>query len=373
MTWLDRSFITVCMVVVLISPVPAGEINAGLLDRLTEEIDTRNIHAVLVLRDGKLLFEHYSSGEDEEWGQKLGIVKFDTDTLHDLRSGTKSIISALIGIAIGEGKIPGLNTPVTSLLNEDYLASFQPPPGNQPLLLEHLLSMTAGFEWNETVSYTDPRNSEIRMWNSDSPAAFALSQGYNNPPGIEFHYNGGLTQILLTILEENTGLPAEAYARKKLFEPLDINYYSWVRHKSGRAWGPSGLRMTARDYAKIGLLYLQDGRWQGKRILPPGWVESTFTSRISTGFPTKIGYGLHWWLPVYAQPDGEIQTAMAQGNGGQTLLLFPDYDLLIVTLAGYYNQVTETVRLPHRLAQEYVLPAVGIADTRVARSRPPKK
>jgi CubicO group peptidase (beta-lactamase class C family) len=346
----------------------ADELDAVLLQRLTDEIDSNNIHAVLVYQNGNVLYEHYSSGKDEAWGEDLGVVVFDENSLHDLRSGTKSIVSALIGIAIGDGKIPSLDTPISSLLDKKHFASHLPPPGNKPMLLRHLLSMTAGFEWDESTSYTDPNNSEIQMWHSDAPVAFALSRPYQSAPGTEFHYNGGLTQVLVEILEESTGMAADDYAREKLFSPLKIEEFTWVQHESGQVWGASGLRLKAEDFAKIGLLYMQNGRWADENILPDGWVGSTFTPQIDTGFSVTIDYGLHWWLPAYVAEGQPISAAMATGNGGQTLLLFPEHDLLIVILAGYYNQIVEMVTLPHRLAQEYILPAVGIDGSRPARS-----
>ena len=188
------------------------------LDRLVEDVDSNNVHAVLVFQRGDIVLEHYSSGRDEAWDQDLGVVNFDAETLHDLRSGTKSIVAALVGIAIAEGKIPELDTPVADLLDEEDLISFQEPREGAPLRLRHLLSMTAGFDWNENVSYQDPDNSEIRMWQSESPVAFALSQPYADAPGTRFRYNGGLTQVLIAIVERNTGVSADTYAKTKLFD-----------------------------------------------------------------------------------------------------------------------------------------------------------
>ena len=148
-------------------------VDSDLLNQMTEELGTLDYHAVLVIKDGALVYENYFSRKDEEWGQGIGLVNFDESTLHDLRSATKSIISALIGIAIEDGSIPGLSTPVTELLNKETLSAYHPPPGYPPLLLSHLLSMSSGFEWNERMSYADPKNSESQRWESDEPAKFA--------------------------------------------------------------------------------------------------------------------------------------------------------------------------------------------------------
>ena len=166
-------------------------------------------------------------------------------------------------------------------------------------------------------------------------------------------------------------MPVDEYAQNKLFAPLGISNFTWVRHRGGQVWGASGLRLNARDFAKIGQLYLQNGQWLGQSVLPDGWVSSTFQPRIDTLFPMKIEYGLNRWLPAYEQGGNSLQTAMAQGNGGQSLILFPDHDLMVVTLAGYYNDVAKMIMLPPRLTREYILPAMGIPDVHQVRSKRP--
>jgi CubicO group peptidase (beta-lactamase class C family) len=261
-----------------------------------------------------------------------------------------------------------LETPITELLNEEVLSDYDPPPDQPPLRLVHLLSMSSGFEWNERMSYENPENSEIQMWESETPARFALGQPVAFEPGSTFNYNGGLTQVLVEILEQNTGVPVDKYAQEKLFTPLQINDVTWVRHRSGQVWGASGLRLNVIDFAKFGQLYLQDGRWLGKQVLPAEWVSATYVPRIDTGFRMKMEYGLHWWLPGYLREGIELPSRMAQGNGGQTLLLFPSHNLLVVTMAGYYNDVVKMLILPPKLTREFVLPAMGITGVSMARS-----
>ena len=271
-----------------------GAADPVLLEQLTQELEELQFHAVLVVKDGGLVYEEYFAREDEEWGRNIGLREHDATTLHDLRSGTKSIVAALVGIAIAEGSIPGLNTPVTELLDSKTLSNYRPPPDYSTLRLSHLLSMTAGFDWNERISYANPDNPELRMWASETPVSFALSQTFITGPGKVFNYNGGLTQILVEILEQNTGQPLDTYAREKLFTPLRIRDAEWVRHKNNQVWGASGLRLNARDFAKFGRLYLQIGQWDGAQVVPADWVKNTFQPRIDTGFPMKMDYGLHW-------------------------------------------------------------------------------
>jgi CubicO group peptidase (beta-lactamase class C family) len=132
---------------------------------------------------------------------------------------------------------------------------------------------------------------------------------------------------------------------------------------------PAGcLRLNARDFAKLGMLYLNNGNWQGRSVLPVTWVAASFEPRVTTSMPIKYDYGLHWFLPGYQSRGQALKTAMAQGNGGQCLLIFPEHRLLIVTQAGYYNDFIKFVMLPHQLTQKYILPAVGIPDAHLARS-----
>ncbi|MGI9308916.1 MAG: serine hydrolase domain-containing protein [Gammaproteobacteria bacterium] len=333
-----------------------------LLGRLTTELDALEFHAVLIVKDGGLVYEKYFSRTDEEWGTDLGEVSFEANTLHDLRSASKSVVSALVGIAIEEEFIRGLNTPVTELLNEETLRAYEPPAENSPLLLKHLLSMSAGFDWNERIPYTSPKNPEIQMWESDHPAQFALSRPFADEPGARFNYNGGLTQILVAILEQNTGVALDEYAASRLFAPLGISNVEWIRHKSGQPWGASGLRLNVRDFAKFGQLYLQNGKWQGRQLVPADWVAASVASHIDTGFPIKMYYGLHWLLPGYESAGESLAAWMVQGNGGQTLILFPEHELMVVTMAGYYNDVVNMVMLPPKISRQYILPAFGIAD-----------
>jgi CubicO group peptidase (beta-lactamase class C family) len=343
-------------------------VNSVFLDQMTEELDELEFHSVLIIQDGELVYEKYFTRNDEEWGEPIGEVAFDENTLHDLRSGTKSVVSALVGIAVSEGHIAGLETPITELLNEEVLSDYDPPPDQPPLRLVHLLSMSSGFEWNERMSYENPENSEIQMWESETPARFALGQPVAFEPGSTFNYNGGLTQVLVEILEQNTGVPVDKYAQEKLFTPLQINDVTWVRHRSGQVWGASGLRLNVIDFAKFGQLYLQDGRWLGKQVLPAEWVSATYVPRIDTRFRMKMEYGLHWWLPGYLQEGSDLPARMAQGNGGQTLLLFPSHKLMVVTMAGYYNDVAKMLMLPPKLTRDFVLPAMGIEDVSMTRS-----
>lgn len=335
-----------------------ADVDGARFSKLDQSLPATQFHAVLVMHRGEWVYEKYLSGEDEDWGRPLGVVTFGPDTLHDLRSATKSIVSMLTGIAIEEGHIDGLDSRVDELLPGDTVPT--------ELTLRHLLTMTAGLEWNEMVAYTNPANDELQMSLADRPYRFVLDKPAQQKPGKVFNYNGGLTQLLVEILEQNTGQPIEDYAREQLFEPLGIERYSWKRHRNGQAWGASGLRLSATDFARLGMLYLQNGFWQGKSVVPASWVEQSYRPWIDADLPVKFDYSLHWWIPGYERAGEPIQVLMAQGNGGQYLVLFPQYELLIVTLGGYYNQFLAMGSAIHGLVLRDILPAVGIDDVSIS-------
>lgn len=148
------------------------------------------VHAILIERGGRLIYEEYFDGFDERWGQPLGRVSMTAESRHDLRSVTKSVVSALVGIAHGEGAIQSLDQPLVRWFPEYPELD---TPDRRRVTLAHVLSMTSGFEWNESVPYNDPRNDEIRMTRDPQPLRYALSRPFAVDPGADYNYNGGLT------------------------------------------------------------------------------------------------------------------------------------------------------------------------------------
>jgi len=215
------------------------------------------VHAILIERSGRLIYEEYFDGFDERWGVPLGRVSMTAGSLHDLRSVTKSVVSALVGIAHAEGAIKSLDQPVIEWFPEyPELNTAE----RRRVTLAHVLAMTSGLEWNEEVPYNDPRNDEIRMTRDAQPLRYVLSRPFADDPGTEFNYNGGLAQVMAAVVERATGTPIEDYAHTKLFQPLGIDTVEWLGDLAGMPAAASGLRLRGRDLAKFGSLYLHDGR-----------------------------------------------------------------------------------------------------------------
>ncbi len=232
------------------------------LAALTTEIvnnDIRNVHAVIVEHAGRLVYEQYFSGWDERWGRSIGDVRFDHDSLHDLRSVTKSVTTALLGIALGDDYQDAIERPIIEYF-EDLEGKFG--AGVEDITLRHVLTMTAGLEWKE-LGVPRTENDELRMNHTPDPIGMVLGRPVRDPVGSRWNYNGGLTQLLAGLIHRMTGKHIDKFAEETLFRPLGITSYEWL---GSTAWSPgkfpsaaSGLRMRARDLAKIGSLFLHKG------------------------------------------------------------------------------------------------------------------
>jgi CubicO group peptidase (beta-lactamase class C family) len=324
------------------------------------------VHAILIERDGRLIYEEYFDGFDERWGRPLGQVSMTPETRHDLRSVTKSVVSALVGIAHAEGSIPSLEQPVVRWFPEYPELD---TPDHRRVTLAHVLSMTSGFEWNEDVPYNDPRNDEIRMTRDPQPLRYALSRPFAAAPGADYKYNGGLTQVMAAVLVRATKTPLQEYARAKLFEPLGITDVEWVGDLAGMPSAASGLRLRPRDLAKFGSLYLHGGKWNGKQVIPASWVElstrrhfrfrqSPARDRSGGDAGGEFGYGYFWWYSCYPSAAGLIEARTAVGNGQQRVFVLPGLKMVVTILAGRYNDFTTGAKLGTRILREHIIPAV---------------
>jgi CubicO group peptidase (beta-lactamase class C family) len=326
------------------------------------------VHAIVIERSGRLIYEEYFDGFDERWGTALGRVTMTPSSIHDLRSVTKSVVSALAGIALAEGAITSLDQPVVEWFPEyPELNTTE----RRRITLANVLGMTAGLEWNEDMPYTDPRNDEIRMTRDSQPLRYALSRPFAHDPGAEFTYNGGLVQVMAAVIQRAVKMPIQDYARTKLFEPLGIDTVEWLGDLAGMPAAASGLRLRGRDLARFGSLYLHDGQWNGKRILPAGWVERStrrhFRFAREAGrdrSPTtpraagEFGYAYFWWYSCYPTSRGLIEARTAVGNGQQRVFVLPGLDMVVTILAGRYNDFTTGNTLATRILREHVVPAV---------------
>jgi CubicO group peptidase (beta-lactamase class C family) len=300
-------------------------------DRLAAS-STTNVHALLVARHGKLVFERYFRGSDEIFSRPVGIVAFDRDTLHDMKSVSKSVASLVLGIAIDRGLIGSINEPIFSFFPE--LSDLR-SPDKERIQLVHALTMSMGLQWVEATPATgDYNNDEARMHMARDPCRYVLGLAVTAPAGQEFSYNTGALTLVSAIIRKAAGRPLDEFAREALFEPLGITGEEWMRVK-GDADAGGGLRLRPRDMAKIGQLILAGGRWNDRQVVSRDWIETSTAPKIeATG---GLFYGYLWWLGRSLLNGREIQWIMAAGRGLQTIRVVPELDLVVVITAGYYQ------------------------------------
>jgi CubicO group peptidase (beta-lactamase class C family) len=324
------------------------------------------IDAMLVVRHGKVVFERgythdYRSLFTTQPDQTRGPYNYyDPDwhpyrdgDLHTMQSVSKSVTSALVGIAIGQGKIPDVQAKMAPYFADFRLKSDQ--ARWNALTLEHVLTMTTGIQWDEsTIAYTDPANSCAGMEKSDDWIQFVLDQPMATDPGATFVYNSGATELLSYLIKKTTGREAHDYAREHLFAPLGIDRFYWKTTPRGLADTEGGLYLTPRDLARFAYLYLRDGVWEGKRLLPEGWVAASTRPLVDTGInrPKNRKYGYKWWLLPHTE--GRYAYS-AVGYGGQLAIVVPEADLIAV-FTGW--NIYDKPSLSPQVALERVLASV---------------
>jgi CubicO group peptidase (beta-lactamase class C family) len=320
----------------------AEKMDAGVLAALDRELASGAhgyVNGMLVIRGGRIVYqETYAQdydalfkGRDQTRGQYNYYDPdwhpyFERGPLHTVQSISKSVTSALIGIAIRRGEIPGVEVKVMQYF--DGYAQANPDPRWSDITLRDLLTMTSGIDWDEsTFEYTDPRNTCAGMESSDDWVAYVLNRPMAAKPGEKFVYNSGVTILLSHILLRATGQQADAYAREHLFGPLGIERFYWKRTPTGLIDAEGGLYLKPEDLARIGLLYARDGMWNQKRIFSKDWVSASMAPAVSVSETGKWKYGFQWWLVPYS--DNPIKYAYTGlGYGGQLLIALPEYDLV---------------------------------------------
>jgi len=311
-----------------------------------------NLHGVVIARGGKLVHERYVPGADIKWNKPLGMVAFGPDTLHDLRSVTKSVTCLIYGVALAQGKVPPPEAPLMAQFPE--YPDLGADPARQRITVGHALSMSMGTDWDEmSIPYTNPANSEIAMENAPDRYRFVLERPVVGEPGVRWTYCGGASALLGRLIAKGTGQSLPEFARTALFQPLGINDFEWIRGADGTPSSASGLRLTPRDLTRIGQMVLQNGQWNGHAVVPAAWIDAVSQERVRIDGPLRYGY--QWYLGTLAGGGGRWLGAM--GNGGQRLFVIPGLDLLLVTTFGNYDQPDQW-KPPLALLLETVLPAL---------------
>jgi CubicO group peptidase (beta-lactamase class C family) len=312
-------------------------VDCGALCRMADQLATSsNVHAVLVARAGKLVFERYFKGADEINGRRVESVTFDADTLHNVKSVTKSVMSLAFGIAIDRGLIRSVNEPIFSFFPE--LSDLRSPEKDR-IQLVNALTMTMGLQWVEATPATgDYDNDEARMHMASDPCRYVLGLPVTAPAEQEFFYNTGTLTLLSAIIRKATGRPLDEFAREALFEPMGITEFEWTRVRGDSDAG-GGLRLRPRDMAKIGQLVLAGGRWDDNQIVSKAWIETSTAPKLKA--TDNQSYGYLWWLGGARFNGRRVTWVGALGRGGQYIRIVPELDLVVAVTAGYYQDYSQ--------------------------------
>lgn len=297
-------------------PLAAGRLDpvfshAGRAWTVDQYMEAYRVSGLLVIKDGRILLEKYG----------LGRTAKDRWTSFSV---AKSVTSTLVGAAIQDGYIRDLQVPVTEILPELRGSAYD------GVTLRQLLMMSSGVRWNE--DYGDP-DFDVARSTQEGLRLAAGRPGLNpvvaymrtlpraHPPGTVFNYNTGETDLVGVLLARAVGKGLAAYASEKIWRPFGMEAEGvWVTDPGGLERGGCCMSMTLRDYGRIGLFVLEDGRAGGKTVLPAGWAREATTKQIDNG---QAGYGYFWWM----QPSGAYQ---ATGIFGQSITTFRDEKLIIV-------------------------------------------
>jgi CubicO group peptidase (beta-lactamase class C family) len=289
------------------------------------------IDSVTIVRHGYLVLDAYTHS-------------YEKNSMHDLWSCTKSFTSALVGMAIEQGHIEGVDQPVLSFFPERTVANVD--ARKEAMTLEHLLTMTDGLDWvRKDILSNSTGDTWPEMRQSGDWVQFTLDRPMVAEPGARWNYNDGASHLLSAIIQETTGTTALAFAEKYLFGPLGISGATWQSDPQGRNCGGTYLRLTPRDMAKFGYLYLNEGQWDGKQIVPAAWVEASTTNHSPT---PDTYYGYQWWVMPWAGYYSAI------GARGQYIVVLPELDMVVTFTS---DLAPEDQHVPLLLLAFYVIPS----------------
>jgi len=305
---------------------------------------------VLVIRNGRLVvdikvdqnYRAISKGrkspigcgfgcDDPAWAHEFNYLHpdyhpfFKGREVHSLQSVTKSIAATAIGIALGQGRLGSLDRPFLEFFTDKDVSRVD--PRLRRATLRDLLTMRSGIEWHEQDRPLGDTNTTILLERSKDWIQFTLDQPMDSDPGTKWAYNSGGSHLMAGIIRTATGRHIDDYAREFLFDPLGIKDWYWKKSPTGFPDSEGGLYLRAEDLAKIGYLYLQDGVWNGRRILPDGWVRDATTSHVRVN--TTWNYGFQWWLTTR----NGVDISAGRGFGGQLLFVIPSKNIVAVVNA----------------------------------------
>jgi CubicO group peptidase (beta-lactamase class C family) len=332
--------------------------DSATLARLIETVGTYKQDSLMIIRQGKIVAEAY-------------YAPYVAGISHDLRSVTKSVVGTLIAIQLQKGSLDSVDHPVMDLFSDQQILNVD--DRKKAMTVQSLLDMTSGIEWVEKV-YT-PDETIMRMYESPDRTAFVLSQPMAGVPGANFNYSGGNPYLLSALINRTSGQGALDFAKKELFGPLGIKSANWgAVDAQGVNNGEAGLFLSPHDMAKIGYLYLHNGMWDGKQIIPSSWVNKTKAGGVTATF--GFHYANLWW----SYP--EKGAYMARGRHSQLILLLPKLDVVAVmtgvlrdtefySVSGLIDDIASSVKSESSLPADSIAKALLVTAQRQAATEKP--
>lgn len=302
-------------------------VDSELLSQMHTALASTKIHSAVTVKDGVIIDEYYGNG-------------YDATSIFPIHSASKSVTSALIGIAIEEELISGVDAKLSEYLPQAVGTD------KADITLRQLLTHTGGFEWYEWGGgYTN-----FFEWrSSDNWVNYILNRQMVAQPGSTFNYTTGGTHLLTAVLQQATGKTAMEYGQEYIFEPMGMDSVEWGADPQGIIDGGNGLLMNARDMAKFGQLFLNGGKWHDSQLVPEKWVEE------STGLqyerPGADSYGYQWWLRTLGA--GNYDTYFAMGAWGQFIFVVPELNLVTAMTATH----RDNTYIPRTYFSDYILAA----------------
>ena len=322
------------------------------------------VHSMLIYKDGMLVLEEYFMGHRYQWdapdyyGEPL---HWDREMMHPIMSCTESFASAFIGIAVEKGYIKDVHQSIF-----DYLPEHQKyrNGGKENITIEHLLTMTSGLAWDEWgAPHGTSANDIDRLYFecSEDPIKCVLERDLIHQPGEVFTYNGGGIVVLGEILKNASGKDIDEFSREYLFQPLGIDSVSWYQYENGVFATDGSMYVTPRDMLKFGITYLNNGIWDGMKVLPEDWIvksSEVYHNNRNITVPIedsgKNAYGYTWWITQLDHYGKPVKMFRANGWGGQTIMVFPDLNMVVVFTSGNYASKSKLFKIIER----YLLPAI---------------
>jgi CubicO group peptidase (beta-lactamase class C family) len=298
-----------------------------LIDFIIKE--NKPVHSLIIVKNGKLVTDVSFNG-------------YNSENIHEIYSCSKSVNSALVGIAINDGLIKNVNQKVLEFFPEIIIPKYNLEIKN--MTIENLLTMTTGLQWEDIYNYD-------KLWDSKNPIEYFFNLPMESLPGTKFCYCSGVPHILQFLLERATGEDLLSYAKRKLFNPIGIERVEWPKDNNGLR---GSIEISPLDMAKFGYLFLKKGMWNEVEIILKQWVEISIAKYVET--PNNInevtnfgaGYGYQWWRNHF----GGFH---ANGFGGQYIFVVPKLDLVVVFTGELFG---EDFFMPQIAMQKYVISAM---------------